>query len=192
MLGTPQTTPTPTVRSRALDNARGLAIAAMIVDHVTLIFHGPDVLRLTVGRVAMPLFFLIAGHLVRRLSWRHAGVYLLGLVLPVAIPWVDSPNVLEWYVLGAVAIVVARWADLPVWVYIAGVLAVMANGWNIAKPGTSYDGAALIALMLIGSQLPRSSWDWARRIPLGWLGRYPLTVYVGHLIVLQTVATLVA
>lgn len=92
-----------------LDRLRGLAIACMIVDHVALL-GGLQLVRVTVGRLALPIFFVLAGALVRRLTWRHGAIFAVGLVLPVAVPWIDSPNVLTLYAVGAVVLVAgARW-----------------------------------------------------------------------------------
>jgi fucose 4-O-acetylase-like acetyltransferase len=164
----------------------------MVVDHCCIVFGGPEFLRLTVGRVAMPLFFLVSGHLVRRLSLRHAGIFLAGVALPVFVPWIDSPNVLCWYVIGAAVIVASRRYAVALWLPVLVALAWLANfgQWSPLHLGPhAFDGLALLGIMGLGAVLDRSAFDWAARLPavLEVGGRYPLSVYLGHLAVLQTI-----
>lgn len=179
----------PRTRLVAVDRIRGLAIACMIFDHAVVVLHGPQPLRWTLGRLAMPLFFLLGGYLVRRLSWRHGWVFLLGLVLPVIVPWIDSPNVLVWFALGAVLCRLAdtraeRWAALVL-------LLVVAANFPDQRDGTSYAPPMLPALMLVGGILRdyhgRAVVGCGDRLPrwLAPLGRYPLSVYAGHLILFE-------
>lgn len=178
------------VRWVAFDAFRGLAVLAMLADHLTLVLGGPDLIRLTVGRLAVPMFFLLAGYLVTRPRWRHLGIGLVGLLLPVAVPWIDSPNVLATWALGVVVIWLWRLGGLPVWGLAALGLVLFANDWG-QVPG-SYPPAALIGLMALGTMVPRSAFEWARHAP-GWvaaIGRHPVGWYVGHLLVLQVMIVL--
>lgn len=169
-----------------LDRLRGLAIACMVADHLAL-FAGWGLLRETVGRVALPLFFVLAGHLLQRLSWRHLGIGLLGLLLPVAAPWVDAPNVLLAYAVLAPLLV---WAPGPRWAAAFLVLALtgLANGWGAVPAGTNaYPLLALLALMCAGRLVPR--FELARLgapLPrfLEVVGRYPVTLYAAHVLAL--------
>ena len=177
-------------RTLSLDRLRGLAIACMVLDHLCLIFHTCYWLRLTAGRVAMPLFFLVSGHLVRRLGWRHGWVLLLGLLVPFVVPWIDSPNVLVWYVVGAVWIVAARYAGIWLWLPSLVGLAWAANFgvWSPLHVGPdSFDGLMLIGIMGMGAALETDAFDWGLRLPRFFerIGRYPLSVYVGHLLILN-------
>lgn len=186
--------PAARVRSRALDALRGLAILCMVVDHVTLVTAGPEWLRLTVGRVAMPLFFVLSGHLARRLSWRHAVIFGIGLGMPLMVWWIDRPNVLVWYVVGSVVIVVtARWRWAP-WVVIVGALGVYANR-HLSGPelAFSYEPGALVGLMCLGQVMPREAFAFADRWPrwLAAVGRFPLSIYVGHLWLIAVVCAVV-
>jgi uncharacterized membrane protein YcfT len=193
----PYSLPRPAQRSVAIDRARGLAIVCMVLDHCLLIWGGSEtgaaspvhVLRSTVGRIALPLFFVISGHLVRRLSWRWAGIVAIGLVLPVVAPWLDDPNVLVWYGLGAAVIVACRRYGVSLWLLPVLSLAWAAN-WGFSPLHVSlhsYDGLALLGLMGLGAVLDRQSFGWASRLPrlLDWPGRHPLSVYVGHVLVLN-------
>lgn len=177
-----------TTRQPSLDAVRGLAIALMLLDHVGYVL-GWETVRLTLGRVSMPLFFLLAGALVTRVTMRHAHAALLGIALPLVAPWAGSPNVLVVYAVGAALLVLSRRAGLPVLVLVALPLAVAANRWEVGS--TSYDPAALIGLMALGALVGTG---WADRLGqhLQWpvlvhLGRAPLRWYVGNVLALQGV-----
>ena len=111
-----------------LDRVRGLAVVLMIVDHLCIFWASstalvvPDLLRLTVGRVAMPLFFVLSGFLITgiivanrdapgflacfyaRRGLRIWPIYYLtvaavaaaGPALPRPIDWASLPNVLSY------------------------------------------------------------------------------------------------
>lgn len=181
-------------RDVALDRVRGLACLLMLADHAAAsagIGSGP--LRETVTRLAMPLFFLLAGHLARRPSWRHAELVAWGLVIPTVVPWVDAPNVLLWLgVLLPVVAVARRHSNLHLLLVVC--LAALANPGSLgglgAPMGTGYPPAALLALILLGALAPRSAFAWGRRLPVwvGVLGAVPLSFYVVHLVVLASLA----
>lgn len=171
-------------RAGHLDAMRGLAIACMIVDHLAL-YADLDAVRWTIGRLALPLFFILAGHLVRRLSWRLLAVGVAGLLLPQLAPWVDDPNVLLWYATGAVVIVGWRRTGWPWWPLIAAGLTLGANGWAELL-GRGYNPLLLLAMMALGAGLNRDQLGAFRRVPrqLRLLGRWPLTIYIGHVLLL--------
>lgn len=177
----------------SLDVWRGLAVLAMVVDHLALVTPLPDVFRLFPGRVAMPLFFLIAGALVTRLTWRHLDGLLFGLALPFVVPWIDAPNVLVWWALGCAALVGMRRVGLPLWLPVVLAVAAYANGYGHGLDG-SYGPLGLLALMCLGAMLPLSTWasgalllQGRLRGVLAWVGRHALSLYVGHLLLLQVV-----
>lgn len=174
------------MRLDGLDRLRGLAIACMVADHLAL-FAGVDVVRLTIGRVAVPVFFVVSGALVRRLTRRHLLVLAAGLLLPLAAPWVDSPNVLALNVAGAALLVLARSRPWGPALLAAVALTFEANGWH--NP-TGYPFGVLVALMCLG--------QWVGPPALGRLGgclpaflaspgRRPLTWYLGHVLALTAV-----
>lgn len=173
-----------------IDALRGAAIVLMVGDHLALV-AGDDAMtyRVTLGRLAMPIFFVLAGHLAGRLSWRHAAVGGIGLALPLVVPWIDSPNVLVLWALGCVLLWAARRVGVhPLWLVIVAAT-VAANGWGI-RVGTSYEFLSLWALMAAGALVPRSALIALGSHLPGWLaviGRRPVTWYVGHLLVLAGV-----
>ena len=165
----------------------------MVIDHTCFIVGGLDAVRLGVGRLAMPIFFILAGHLVRRLTIRHAAIAALGVALPVAVPWVDNPNVLLWYALGAVVVVTSARVHraAPALLALAAVTFTANFPWTV---GTGFVPTLLLALMVAGHYMPRS-WmiEAGRRLPR-WMavpGRFPVSFYVCHLLVLQSIVLLV-
>lgn len=178
------------LRVVGFDAFRGLAVLAMFVDHLALVFGGPDELRLTIGRLAMPAFFLLAGHLAGRLRFRHLEIFALGILLPVFVPWVDAPNVLVWWAIGCAVLVAARAAGFPSWLLAAAALGASANGFSTVPDGLlMYDPIALYGLMALGQLIPSSSFTWAARAPrwVAVLGAHPIAFYVGHLVLLRVV-----
>lgn len=180
------------MRLVSLDVWRGLALLAMVVDHVALVSPLSDVFRVFPGRAAMPLFFLIAGALVTRLSRRHVQALGLGLFLPVLVPWIDNPNVLVWWALGCAALVAMRRLRVPMWLPAVVALTAYANGWGHGLDG-SYGPLALLALMGLGAMLPLSTWRLGARlprrllVPVRWVGVHALSIYVLHLLLLQVI-----
>lgn len=180
------------VRERvpSIDAVRGFAVVCMVVDHLCVVFGGPPLLRLTVGRLAMPLFFVTAGRVSGRLSWRHGAAAAAGLVLPLVVPWLDSPNVLVWWALGAVLLAACRAAGWSPGLVVVAALGIAANGW-LDAPGSSYPPGALWGLMAVGALLPFGWWGWGDRLPaqlvLRWCGRHALGFYVVHVLLLTAV-----
>ena len=178
-------------RHAGLDRLRGLAVLLMVLDHVLLLSGYSGELRESVTRLAMPMFFVIAGHLFRRLSRRTLVIAWAGFLLPVAVGWIDDPNVLIWYALGCCYLTLARkvgrWA---LWAIVALALTQFANGMGTVPVGVlTYEPIGLLALLCVGQLLPRRAFDAGARLPSGlsYVGRWPLTVYVGHVLVLAAV-----
>lgn len=172
-------------RAHGLDGLRGLAVLAMVADHLAL-FAGLDAVRWTVGRLALPVFFVLAGHLAHRIGWRHLGIGAAGVALAAAVGWVDSPNVLTWYAAGTVVVVLGRRVGLgPAWL-LAGALVLLANGVGDMAPG--YRPAALLGFMAVGQLVSRARLDrlgaWVPRW-VASVGRHPLAWYVGHVVALD-------
>lgn len=177
-------------RVARLDALRGFAIVCMVVDHLAFFAHA-DSLRLTVGRLALPVFFLLAGHLSRRLSPRLLWVLAAGIWLPLFAPWVDSPNVLVWVVAGALLLAGSRALGVTSLPLLVVCLTLLANPSLVPMPGTSYPPAALVAMMALGAFIPRESFAWAANLPAGlaFIGRYPLSFYCGHVLLLTVLVS---
>lgn len=181
--------PAAASRRRGLDALRGLAVALMFLDHALLIAGTGLPLRLTLGRLALPIFFVVAGACLSRFTRRHVLIGFVGFVLPVLVPWVDDPNVLLWYAFGAFVLSVASRTAAVLVVVVA--LTCLANGyapWAAGGTFNTYEPLALLALMAVGRLLGRDSFAWSDRIavrPLPWLGRHALVLYVAHLLILE-------
>jgi surface polysaccharide O-acyltransferase-like enzyme len=163
----------------------------MILDHCLLIANVAHPIRATVTRLAVPLFFVISGHLVRRFSMRTFGIGIIGLALPIAVPFVDNPNVLLWYASGAALVVLSRRYSWAPWVIMAYVFTLSANFFLQSNWNDSYWAPALYGLMVMGSVMPRSVFASLHfeRLP-NWvaiIGRIPLRIYVGHLLLLTVI-----
>lgn len=173
------------VRVGAWDAFRGLAVCFMVIDHVALTTGLPDELRILPGRLAMPMFFLLAGYLARTPRWRHLVIGAVGLALPLLVRWIDHPNVLVLWAVGVGVLWLWREAGLPAWILAAVGLGMAANGY-VAADG-SYDVVAMWGLMALGGMLPGSAFGWAGRLPAAFvlIGRHPIVWYLGHLAVLE-------
>ena len=183
-----------TTRLPGLDAARGLAVLVMVLDHVLIVTGHPDsAVRATVTRAAMPLFMVVAGALISRLRGRRLlRTAIAGLALPMFVPWIDNPNILVLYVIGTLCVAGCRWAlgRTGLWLLVIAGLTGLANGYDAI--GTGYPPNAVIALMGVGALLGRTHLEQAfsrlLRPGLRWLaylGRRPLAVYLGHLVVLR-------
>lgn len=176
-------------RAVGLDRLRGAAMLLMLTDHL-LYLAGDTWGRATVGRLALPIFFIVAGHLAGRVNaprliWAAA----LGLSLPVVVPWIDDPNVLLWYALFAPAVVFARRLPAGPFVLLGLSLTLLANGYFDGFPA-SYPPAALLGLMALGALVPRELLTRAGdKLPawFSFVGRYPLSFYAGHLLALELI-----
>jgi len=171
-------------RDRSLDVLRGLAIVCMMVDHLALWLDVTE-LRLTVGRVAMPLFFVLGGHLVTRIGPRLLVVVGVGVGLQLLAPWTGAGPLLATFASGAVVVhLLGRW-PAALAALVAYGLMLGANGFASAAGGM-YEPACLVALMGLGRLLPRSVFAGAAGGPrwLAAIGRRPLIWYAGHVLVL--------
>lgn len=190
------------MRNQQLDGLRGFAIVLMILDHVlvTGLLHWgwPEQLqwlRLTVTRLALPLFMMIAGYLWadrgpswRRLPWLIAAAF----VATVCCRLLGLPPI-EIVALYLGCMVVSKYVVLaPIPTMIVGLL--WAFNFPDTFPQLFYHPGYVLTWLALGVIWWRQelAWDYEPetiQTPpgaqlYGWLGRWPLTSYVFHLIVL--------
>ena len=113
-------------------------------------------------------------------------IMAIGFLLPIAIPWIDNPNVLFWYAVGSIILVYVKQR----WIIILAALTMGANHYSV-NIGSSYDPLFLVSFMAIGSTFPREYFSWGNRLPafLSFVGKYPLSIYLGHLFLLTGILT---
>lgn len=159
----------------------------MVADHVAL-FAGSDAVRLTVGRVALPLFVLLLGHLAVRVTSRLLLLVPYGLVVGAAAPWSGASTLfVQLALVGLVVVLVKRRPALTAVLWALLLLALMRSANGFHDPDLGYDTWALLGLGAAGALIPRLVLTSAgRRLPLPFevVGRYPLTAYAGHVGVL--------
>ena len=187
-------------RLHGLDALRGLAVLLMFVDHVLIAFdehHQFELVRMSLTRVCLPLFCVVAGSLIGsgpRLSRLAvvgaAGVVASWLSVPIGI---GQPDIL---LLLVVAISLCAWAGsgsaLRGWVVFA--LAILQpSTWAFTWEG--YQPGVVVALVMLGGVIGPCRLDdygcalqW--RPVLSFVGRWPLSFYLGHLAVLAAAAWL--
>lgn len=183
-----------TGRIVGLDVARGAAILLMVLDHVLYQAAPGHVLRLTVTRVALPIFCLVAGALWRP-GWRPrylelGAAWLVAEVL-ARLLGMPTPDVLLPI---AVGFALLHLAQRSPWLVLV-VLLVLDHSRLGAIPGwTGYSPWYVAALLVVGHLARAEIYAAAERLPdVAWLssiGRRPLGWYVGHLLVLAVVVQL--
>lgn len=181
-------------RSAAIDRLRGAAVALMVLDHLLIVTgHSGSVLRETVTRAALPLFCILAGHLAGRASWRWGALFVAGAVLPAVVPWVDAPNVLLLIFCGllylaAVRLMPPALGDFALLFAVVLGLTRFANGYADPLGDRAFDYYAVVGLMALGRLIPRLSLERVGSVlpaSSAAFGRYPLSLYVGHLLFLH-------
>ena len=162
-------------RLPVLDVLRGLALVLMVADHSLSVLDLDQWRILT--RPALPLFMVVSGYLFRGIGPRYALV-----VLAAALSWYPVFALeLEWLHILAVYALVVPFLLLPLpWLALIG-SALMVVGYEYPM-SMGYEPGYVLAFLILGRflrvaglQLPA-----LRSRPLEVLGRYPLTVYVGH------------
>lgn len=196
------------VRDTALDRLRGLAIFLMIIDHILVIYlfcwnweSWAEWVRRTLTRFAMPLFMLVSGLLVARKgrpSLRRIPVILfVAIVLNQLFVSVDvgftAPEILATWLICLVFY--PLWIRFPIELGVLGVLQLInwpitASWWQNYQPGEILVFLSLGVLLArqpnspilkVGSHLPR----WLEPI-----GRWPLTWYTAHLVILTVIGVI--
>lgn len=186
-------------RSWKLDAVRGAAVLLMVLDHVLHVgvtFHGWPaslyLLRLSVTRLALPAFMIVAGYLwaYRGVSVRRVRDLIAAAAISAVLCWLISiplPEVLLCYLLGlALSPMILR---RPLLFIVGGFL--WAFNFSDRLPVWAYQPAYVVAWASLGVLLCQATgWyveeaprrPWAN--PLIALGQRPLALYVFHLAVL--------
>lgn len=165
-------------RNRAVDGWRGVAILLMVAAHADLIFGGGGYVDGSIGRLAMPLFLMIAGACYSRLSRRVVLVIFAALLVqPIITRSLGAfPGILLVFsLLVPLFPVASRW-PVPV----AAVALAQLLAWPL--PWYGYQPGALLLAWIVG----HVGASYVRDLPtvpafLEVVGRWPLTWYVAHL-----------
>lgn len=178
-------------RSRVgwIDGARGLSIAAMIVSHVGLVTGlTPWWFHLYVMRPVAPMFLLLLGLLWRPGFRRRHVQFIAGMVaaqvlaLTLGFPF---PNIL--LLMGAALLVMPAAMRWPTAVLTLCVCQLAF--WPVPDWWTGYQPGFVVAFVLAGQLLPQDGYlrGYGRlgsKLGMEVVGRWPLTFYLGHLLVL--------
>lgn len=196
---------TPPAKSRVgtLDAMRGLAIIIMIVDHIFSVLESVGVesnfveySRLTATRFSMPLFMIASGIVwgaygLRLKRWGQVLLLAVALNAMTRLLWPDFnfPEILlVWSALAIFWRLIVRY---PIITMIIGYT--QTTYWML--PWQGFQPGELAIFLGAGVLISKSSLTWlwqeprtSRLIePLAFVGRYPLTIYGGHLAMLALI-----
>lgn len=200
--GTPQKS-----RRVDLDAWRGLAILAMIGDHVavfiltvlpenpaqSLLWDSAYMFRFTIGRIALPVFMIVSGMLIERygFTWkRYLQVVIAAIIvnfLWIAAPFGATPPdiLLLWALIVPFSFL---WKKYPI---LFGVLGfIQLTNWQISWGG--YQPGEILLLLCLGVLAQKTNFTFPSLKdfdqPMAWIGRRPLIFYVGHIVLLSIVS----
>jgi hypothetical protein len=182
-------------RVAGIDCLRGAAICLMILDHVLALYGRVPgyFVRESVTRGALPAFMVVAGWLwaFRGVgpSVRRMGVILgVGLLSDVLFGWahLNSPEIFQLYFF--VALISGFVLFCPAVCLVVGVLQVV--NWPVPLPG--YPFGEVLAFISLGVLLYRAGWrPEVRNRFLEYVGAYPVTFYLGHIVFLGAAGWLI-
>ncbi len=187
-----------------VDALRGVAVVLMILDHGLIAFdvdHRYWFVRMTLTRASLPLFCLVAGALCKPAVNARREACLLGAMVPATfLNWmlgIGLPDIISLLYLGLVVLKVVIWFDRPwAWALVASAAAIQPATWPLGGEWTGYQPGVVMTLLVFGHALGRV-WLGALgdvvpcRALFAWIGRYPLTMYVGHLAALVVAVAVV-
>lgn len=171
-------------RDVALDRVRGFSIVLMVIDHLLIIFDSTNFLRYSLTRVALPLFCIVAGSLLgdRVNLFRWLQVLLCGIFCTVFSFGQGTPDIL---CVLAVVLPLACWFP-SAWLIFIGLLQAKYLPFHVS----GYQVGWVLALVLLGrlfkDDLRAGVLLLADCLPscMAFFGRWPLSIYVGHVVLL--------
>ena len=194
------------VRIALLDGMRGLAIIIMIVDHILSALESIGIesnfveySRLTATRFSMPLFMIASGIVwgaygLRLKRWGQVLLLAVALNAMTRLLWPDFnfPEILMVWALLAIA-----WrliVRFPIITMIVGYT--QTTYWML--PWQGFQPGELAIFLGAGVLISKAPLDWLWRErrtakliePLAFVGRYPLTIYGGHLTLLAIIVAI--
>jgi uncharacterized membrane protein len=190
-----------------IDAIRGLAIALMILDHSLFAIESIGVAnniveyaRLSITRFSMPLFMIASGFIwalygLRIKRWIQVFILSILINLTIKVLWPDfnNPEILFiWTILAIGSRLIVRF---PITVMIVGYTQFIF--WPV--PWSGYQPGELAIFLGVGVLIARAPLDktWKQirfeklLSALAFLGRYPLSIYSGHLISLSLIVAVV-
>lgn len=176
-------------RDVGLDRLRGLAVVLMVVDHVAKTLpDNPEWLTLTVTRLSLPLFMVTLGVLLAGRSHpiqpeRFLQLGVAGVVTSFVFSALGrgTPDVLL-----VIALTVPLWDSCKRWPEVVACLGVVQFA-ALPIPWTGYQPGLLVTLICLGVLASRERWSaLGDRLPswVAGVGRWPLTIYVVHVLAL--------
>jgi hypothetical protein len=175
------------LRWRALDQLRGLAIILMVLDHVLLQIEPTHSLRYTLTRLSLPLFMITAGTLYRPATPRRLARLAPAILVEATISTIvleSRPGIVTVYAIALLTTTATQHIPrlgTPRALIAIGLLQTLL----LPITWTGYQPGLVLAFVNAGrlinpASLPAMSPD----SRLATIGRYPMTWYVGHLLVL--------
>lgn len=185
---------TAKIRIPQLDSLRGIAIGLMVIDH-WLVAAGEtrSIVRLTVTRLSLPLFCIVAGILLKdKMNAKRiyqlilAGALATSLGRPIGIGQPDILLVLALVL--AIAPVLYKRRELLVLAICFGAIQPVTwpEPWLPHEIWTGYQPGTVLVMVLAGTMLKNSELiPKIKRLPVWeFVGKFPLSFYLGHLAIL--------
>lgn len=184
------------MRNNTLDKLRALAICLMIFQHVCLYFNNWTTFAFYVSRPAFPLFMMISGFLLsqtQRISNdRFFQIVSIGIVSEIARRYLGFPlvNILvTWSVSMLVYWFISRFMGSSYVFVLACVLVILPDPSAIYL---EFGIAKTLFLLALGFNFGDLFLDFVNSESnfFSKLGRFPLTAYAGHFILLALLTNL--
>lgn len=167
-----------------IDQARGLAVLLMILDHVLAVAAPGHLLRFTVTRLSLPLFIACVVAVPHRTRSGLSLRLLCGMGLELVLnPIIGLAIPGPVFLLGMLGLAVGPWLASPI---PAALGLIQALYLPLPDVWTGYQPGLVLVWAFIGLYAADELEQWAPRFP-GWLatiGRRPLAWYTAHLVLL--------